>query len=118
MDTALTGAYGEVITARYLRERGYRILAANYRTRLGEIDIIAANRRYIVFVEVKTRVEGGLIRAADAVDYAKQKRIIATAQSFLSVEKTKLQPRFDVAEVYVDGLEVKDFNYIENAYDS
>ena len=44
MDTKLTGAYGEVVAARYLRDNGYTILAANYRTRLGEIDIIAENR--------------------------------------------------------------------------
>jgi len=118
MDKALTGAYGEVIAARYLRDNGYRILDANYRTRLGEIDIIASKRKVIAFVEVKTRVEGSMLRAADAVDYPKRKRIIAAAQSYISQNKIKLQPRFDVAEVYVDGLEVKDFNYIENAYDS
>lgn len=117
MDTALTGAYGEVVTGRYLRDNGFEILAANYRTRLGEIDIIAADRRYILFVEVKTRAEDGMTRAADAVDYAKQKRIVATANSYLSKNKISLQPRFDVAEVYVDGLEVKEFNYIENAYE-
>ena len=117
MDTALTGAYGEVVTGRYLRDNGFEILAANYRTRLGEIDIIAADRRYILFVEVKTRAEDSMTRAADAVDYAKQKRIVATANSYLSKNKISLQPRFDVAEVYVDGLEVKEFNYIENAYE-
>ena len=116
MDTKLTGAYGEVVAARYLRDNGYTILAANYRTRLGEIDIIAENRKFIVFVEVKTRTEGSLIDAALAVDYGKQQRIAATAQSYLSKNGIKLQPRFDVAEVYVDGLEIKDFNYIENAY--
>ena len=116
MDTKLTGAYGEVIAARYLRDHGYTILDANYRTRLGEIDIVAANRKYIVFVEVKTRSEGSLIDAALAVDYQKQQRISATAQSYISANRVKLQPRFDVAEVYVNGLEVKDFNYIENAY--
>ena len=117
MDTALIGAYGEVVTGRYLRDRGYNIVTANYRTRLGEIDIIAANRRFIVFTEVKTRSSDAVLRAADAVDYAKRKRIIATANSFLSGHETKLQPRFDVAEVYLDGTEVKSFNYIENAYE-
>lgn len=117
MDTALTGAYGEVVTGRYLRDNGYEILTANYRTRLGEIDIIAADRRFIAFVEVKTRADDGLTRAADAVDYGKRKRIIATANSYLAKNNIKLQPRFDVAEVYVDGLEVKSFNYIENAYE-
>ena len=49
------GAAGEVLAARFLRNRGYDILTANYRTRLGEIDIIAADKQYIAFVEVKTR---------------------------------------------------------------
>ncbi len=116
MDTKLTGAYGEVVAARYLRDNGYTVLSANYRTRFGEIDIIAENRKFIAFVEVKTRTEGSLIGAALAVDYGKQQRVAAAAKSYISKNGIKLQPRFDVAEVYVDGLEVKDFNYIENAY--
>ena len=55
MDKAKTGSRGEVEASRYLREKGYRILAANYRCRLGEIDIIAENEKYICFTEVKTR---------------------------------------------------------------
>ena len=50
------GAAGEVLAARFLRNRGYDILTANYRTRLGEIDIIAADKQYIAFVEVKTAI--------------------------------------------------------------
>ena len=54
------GAAGEVLAARFLRERGYDILTANYRTRLGEIDIIAADKQYIAFVEVKTRNDAAI----------------------------------------------------------
>ena len=51
----LTGPWGEALAAAYLRKKGFRIEAMNYRTRLGEIDIIAADRRYLIFCEVKLR---------------------------------------------------------------
>ena len=51
----LTGPWGEALAAEYLRKKHYRIEAMNYRTRLGEIDIIAADRRYLIFCEVKLR---------------------------------------------------------------
>ena len=50
-----TGAWGEVLAARYLRDRSYPILAANYRTRFGEIDIVSEENGILLFVEVKTR---------------------------------------------------------------
>ena len=51
----LSGPWGEALAAEYLRKKGWRIEAMNYRTRLGEIDIIAADRRYLIFCEVKLR---------------------------------------------------------------
>ena len=116
MDKAYTGAYGEYVTGRYLRKQGYVIFDANYRCRLGEVDIIASDGKYIAFVEVKTREDNPLVKASDAVDYNKRKRIIATSQFYLSKNPTELQPRFDVAEVYLNGYEVESFNYIKNAY--
>ncbi len=116
MDKRLTGAYGEVYTARYLRVNGYDIIDANFRCRMGEIDIIASDRKHICFVEVKTRDENAVYSAREAVDEAKQKRIIKTARFFLSGNKTYLQPRFDVAEVYMKDGKAVSFNYIKNAY--
>ena len=55
MNSKLVGAYGEQLAARHLRIKGYKILAANYRTGVGEIDIIAEKINVICFVEVKTR---------------------------------------------------------------
>lgn len=57
MNKAVTGKLGELAAGRYLRENGYEIITANYRCRLGEIDIIAKQNKYICFVEVKTRSE-------------------------------------------------------------
>ena len=78
--------------------------------------ISVARGKYIAFVEVKTREDNPLVKASDAVDYNKRKRIIATSQFYLSKNPTELQPRFDVAEVYLNGYEVESFNYIKNAY--
>lgn len=93
------GAAGEVLAARYLRDKGYTIEAANYRCRFGEIDIIASDKTYIVFVEVKTRAENSLYQPREAVTQMKQRRIVKTAKLFLQQHPTKLQPRFDVIEV-------------------
>ena len=99
------GAAGEVLAARFLRDTGYDIIAANYRCRFGEIDIIAADKEYIAFVEVKTRSETALYTPREAVNIAKQGRIQKTANTFLQHHPTALQPRFDVIEVIADPKE-------------
>lgn len=116
MDRAQTGIRGEVEAARYLREKGYRIYAANYRCRLGEIDIIAEDARYICFVEVKTRAQNSRYTAADAVDYSKRKKLIAAANLFLAQYGGNKQPRFDIVEIYVQNAAVKKIRLIKNAY--
>ena len=116
MDRAKIGSRGEVEAARRLREKGYRILAANYRCRLGEIDIIAEDEKYICFVEVKTRGENNRYTAADAVDFSKRKKLIAAANLFLTQYDGGKQPRFDIAEVYMRDGEVRKIHLIKNAY--
>lgn len=104
----LSGHWGESVAAAYLRRRRYRILAAHYRCRLGEIDLIAADRRYLIFVEVKTRRDSRFAQAAEFVTPAKQRRLIAAAELYLSQNETSLQPRFDVIEIYApEGLETR-----------
>ncbi|MEZ3497511.1 MAG: YraN family protein [Lachnospiraceae bacterium] len=117
MNKANTGARGEVAAARSLRERGYAVITANYRCRLGEIDIIAENVQYICFVEVKTRAENSRYAPADAVDTNKRKKLIAAAQLYLAQHPTVKQPRFDIAEVFVRNGSVHKVHWIENAYD-
>ena len=117
--TAVTGERGETAVAEYLKKRGFIITERNYRSRYGEIDIIAENREYILFVEVKTRKEGVAVAPRAAVDYHKQKRIALTAAIYLSKCESELQPRFDVAEVFAcgtDGRKEFKVNYIENAF--
>lgn len=117
MNKANTGARGEVAAARALRERGYAVITANYRCRLGEIDIIAENAQYICFVEVKTRAEDSRYTPADAVDANKRKKLIAAAQLYLAQHPTVKQPRFDIAEVFMRNSSILKIHWLENAYD-
>ena len=96
----LLGAWGEMQAVDHLRTMGDAILACNYRCRLGEIDIIAKNREYLAFVEVKLRKSSAYGEAKEFVDRRKQARIRMTAELWLSEHETALQPRFDVIEVY------------------
>ena len=118
-DKKLLGAFGEDAACAYLRRRGYRILGRNYVCRFGEIDIIARDRRYVVFAEVKLRRDDTHGTAAEFVTPAKQRRVLAAAQRWLQQNPTDLQPRFDVIEVYApEGLETKkpQINHMEDAY--
>ena len=114
-----TGARGEQLAARYLREQGYEIYAANYATPLGETDIIAVDKDGVVcFTEVKTRAPGGLLPPAEAVDYEKQRRLINNAAAFLKQEKlTGRKVRFDIVEVILHDLFTADINHIKDAFD-
>lgn len=102
----LSGAWGEALAAEYLQKKRFKILATNYRSRFGEIDLIAKNRHYLVFVEVKLRKSDHFASAREYVDNRKQDRIRTTAAIFLSEYATDLQPRFDVIEIYApEGTE-------------
>ena len=115
----LLGPWGEALAAEYLRKKGCRIEAMNYRTRLGEIDIIAANRRYLIFCEVKLRKTADFAAAREFVDARKQQRLRSTALVYLSQHEINLQPRFDVIEIYApNGTATKkpQINHMEDAF--
>lgn len=115
------GAAGEIIAARFLRDKGYTIVSSNYRCRHGEIDIIAQNGQYIAFVEVKTRSKGSMYSPREAVTTAKQRRLIQTAAVYLAKYSTDLQPRFDVLEVVTESpssMNVIEINHIIGAYET
>ena len=96
----LLGAWGEALAAEYLRKKHYEILAAGYRSRFGEIDLIVKNKKFLAFVEVKLRKTGDFAKAMEYVDRRKQDKIRITASMYLSQNPTNLQPRFDVIEIY------------------
>lgn len=116
----LAGAWGESIAAEYLKKKKYRIVATGYRSRFGEIDIIAENRNYLLFVEVKLRKSSEFAQAREFVDFYKQNRLRTTAEIYLSDNPTQLQPRFDVIEVYApEGIKTKQPNiiHLEDAFE-
>lgn len=116
----MTGAWGENLAAEYLRKKHYRIVAAGYRSRFGEIDLIAQNRKFLVFVEVKLRKTDNFAMAREYVNAAKQNRIRTTAALYLSENPTQLQPRFDVIEIYApQGTQTVSpvINHMEDAFE-
>ena len=116
----MTGAWGESLAAEYLRKKHYRIVAAGYRSRFGEIDLIAQNRKFLVFVEVKLRKTDNFALAREYVNAAKQNRIRTKAALYLSENPTELQPRFDVIEIYApQGTETVRpvINHMEDAFE-
>lgn len=117
MNSQMIGDYGELTALRYLRFHGYKIITVNYRCKFGEIDIIAEDRKYICFIEVKTRGENSYFSPADAVDFSKRSKIISSANLFLKNYDMKRQPRFDIIEVYFKDDEPSELRHIEAAFD-
>ncbi len=114
----LLGRWGERQAAEYLRKNGWRIVAAGYATRFGEVDLIAESRRFLAFVEVKLRRDASFAQAREFVDRCKQERLRLAAQQYLQEHPTGKQPRFDVVEVYAPaGMEGPvTVEQIENAF--
>lgn len=113
------GQWGETLAAAHLGEKGFVIVAANYRSRYGEIDLIAQNEDYVVFAEVKLRAGTGFGGAREAVSSWKQARIRNTALFWLSEHENELQPRFDVIEIYApNGINTRTprLIHLENAF--
>ena len=115
----LAGAWGEALAAEYLRKKRYTVVAAGYRCRYGEIDLIVQDKKHLVFVEVKLRKSADFAAAMEYVDRHKQDRIRITASMYLSQNPTKLQPRFDVIEIYApDGTQTQhpEIRHMEDAF--
>ena len=118
-----TGDYGEKAACDFLKKQGYKIVERNKRESHKEIDIIATNKNYIAFIEVKTRSVGDDLynrygTPASAVNATKQANLIAAARSYLKSNPTDKQPRMDVIEVYLKKgtTKILQINHFENAY--
>lgn len=110
------GIKGEKFAVKYLKKNKYKILLRNFSCNIGEIDIIAHNKEYIIFVEVKTRSEDSMILPRFSVSNKKQKNIISSSENFLRKYNTDLIRRYDIAEVFYDSKGKMRINYIENAF--
>ena len=118
-EARLLGRWGEALVAEDLRRHGFQILAAGYRTRFGEIDLIARKGGVLCFVEVKTRSNLACGLPREYVTAAKQERIRKTAAFYLMEKGLDCPVRFDVAEVYTDGAHspaATHIEYIEHAF--
>ena len=116
-DRRLLGRWGETQVADWLRARDWRVVAAGWRCRFGEIDLIAVNNKYIVFTEVKLRKNATFAPARAFVDRGKQERVRTAAQLYLQEHPTELQPRFDVAEVYCAENGAMRVEYLAGAFE-
>lgn len=112
------GAHAERLVAKELARRRYKVLAKNFSTRYGEIDIVARKGRTIAFVEVKGRSRADIIVPGDAVNPRKQKRIIRAAKEYLSRNHMdEADVRFDVAEVvFATSGPSYDVHILEDAF--
>lgn len=111
-----TGHRGENLAEKYLVKNGYRILARNFSTDLGELDLVVTDNSYLIFVEVKARMSDKYGMPSEAVDYNKQRKICMVASQYIKRNMLYGAPtRFDVIEVRLDTGEI---NHIVNAFDS
>lgn len=112
------GDFGEDMAEEFVKEKGFTILERNYRKKTGEIDIIAENVKFLVFIEVKTRRDNSCGLPSEAVDAKKQARLYKTAERYIAEKPTEKEIRFDIIEVYarmIDGNPViESINHIEN----
>jgi putative endonuclease len=98
----LLGRRGEDLAVAFLKKKGYRILSRNFKTPVGEIDIIAEDRNTLVFIEVKTRTDGSFGRPFEAVGYRKQGKMRKVALSYLTYTKKEMPSRFDVLSIEME----------------
>ncbi|MGM0471646.1 MAG: YraN family protein [Bacillota bacterium] len=117
MEKQELGDLGERLAADYLKQLDYQIRSKNYRCRQGEIDIIAADENYLIFIEVKTKRNLKFGMPQEEVDWRKQKKIKLVAQHYISQHPTeKLDYRFDVVGILFHSLEDYQITHLKNAF--
>ena len=115
MQKNIFGKKGEIIVCNFLKKKKFKILQMNYKNKVGEIDIVAKQKNYIVFVEVKARMSRAFGDPAEAVDFRKQDKIRKVASLYL-MEHNLIESnvRFDVVTIL--GDENPEINHIINAF--
>ena len=113
MNNKLYGKTGEEIAQSYLEQKKYKLLAANFSCKGGELDLVMRDKKTVVFVEVKRRFSDAYGTPAEAVTRTKQRRIALAAQVYLLQNDLTDEPvRFDIVEVYGERV-----NHIESAFE-
>jgi len=115
--TARHGQMGERAAKKHLQKQGLKYLTANFRSARGEIDLVFREDDCLVFVEVKTRAEGGWVRPAKAVNARKRLLLTKCAFDYLRLLKTPpIKIRFDVVEVLLEDGAVAEIRYLPNTF--
>jgi putative endonuclease len=109
------GEQGEELAASHLKEKGYRILHRNWRSGKKELDIVAENKDFVVFAEVKTRSENFMASAQDTVSREKQRLMILAAESYIKRYNINKEGRFDIITIIAKG-QTFTIEHIENAF--
>lgn len=113
------GILGEQEAAKMLEKKGFRVVEKNWRMGHLEVDLIAENKKEIVFIEVKTRTSTfGNKMPEEYVDLLKRKRIIAAANAYIKYRQIEKNPRFDIIGILVDAQtnNITYSNHLENAF--
>jgi putative endonuclease len=111
------GSEGEFLAEQFLRKKGYSIVAHNYKTRIGEIDIIARDGETIVFVEVKTRSDDTFCEPYESVNMAKRAKMKKVASLYLQKQKKEFPARFDVISITCQKNGQKAIRHIRDAFE-
>lgn len=116
LNTKTLGRQGEALAAQFLIERGYVILARNWRYGRFEIDIVASIANWLVIVEVKTRSEGGCGEPEESLGYAQEQRLAEAAAAFQEANAPELEMRFDLITVQLSERGRKTIRHTEEAF--
>lgn len=112
------GAAGEAQASRFLEDEGYEIVSRNFRTRRGEVDLVARRGRTLCFVEVRMRATRVFGEPAATVTHGKQRRVISAAMSYLARHRIQdMMLRFDVISIVGQGAG-SELVHIPNAFDA
>lgn len=112
----LIGSKGEDLAVKFLKDKGYKIISRNYKTPIGEIDIIAEDNGILVFVEVKTRTSNLFGYPFEAVGTKKQHKLKNLALLYLKKNKSERSVRFDVLSISLNN-DKKDIEHIQDAFE-
>ncbi|MEA3485611.1 MAG: YraN family protein [Candidatus Aerophobetes bacterium] len=113
------GKIGENTAVKFLKRKRYEIIERNYRCPLGEIDIVARDKKTLVFVEVKTRSSTNFGLPEEAISYRKKQHLSRIASFYLIYYKIKeADCRFDVVSILMDKDEIEDIHLIKNAFEA
>lgn len=115
--TTEKGREGEQLALAYLQGKGYALLAANYRYKRSEIDLIVSDGKFLVFVEVKMRKNYAFGYPEQAVTPQKEQMILRAAEQFMASNPSALWPRYDIVSILsADGHTAQEIVHLEDAF--